>query len=113
MTLREEQSLFAKLIPRLLDEIYINGYEATLGDAWSKLEYKAHRQNSCHYLRLAIDINLFKNGAYLTGSEAHKPFGIFWEGLHPLCRWGGRFKDRDGMPAPDGNHYSMEYENKK
>jgi hypothetical protein len=26
--------------------------------------------------------------------------GEFWEGLHPLCRWGGRFND--------GNHYSIE-----
>lgn len=105
MTLRESQHLFAKLLSRLLDKIYADGYEATLGDAWSKPEYKAHKVGSCHYLRLAVDINLFKDGTYLTDTMAHEPFGIFWESLHPLCRWGGRFKD--------GNHYSIKYENRE
>lgn len=102
MTLGEKQRLFAKFLPRLLDEIYAQGYEATLGDAWSKPEYKAHKANSNHYIRLAIDLNLFKDGAYLTDTGYHAPFGKFWESLHPLCRWGGRFND--------GNHYSMEHE---
>ncbi len=105
MILREKQCLFAKLIPRLIDKFYSEGYEVTFGDAWSKPEYKAHMVLSVHYLRLAIDFNLFKDGTYITDSLVHQPFGEFWESLHPLCRWGGRFKD--------GNHYSMEHEGRK
>ena len=51
------------------------------------------------------DLNLFKDGVYLTSDKDHEPFGIYWESLHPLCRWGGRFKD--------GNHYSIEHQGVK
>jgi len=99
MTLREKQNLFMRLLPRLLDKIH-ETYNTSGGDLWSKPEFKAHKIDSNHYQRLAIDINLFtKEGAYLTTTEVHRPFGEFWESLHPLCRWGGRFKD--------GNHYEI------
>ena len=99
-----------KLLPRLLDKIYESGYECSGGDMWSKSEYKAHKENSNHYIRLAIDINLFKDGVYLTDSLAHKPFGEFWESLHELCRWGGRVNPKTGKSYGDGNHYSFEHE---
>lgn len=60
---------------------------------------------SIHQDKLAIDLNLFKGGEYLADNEAHRPLGEYWEGLHPLCRWGGRFRD--------GNHYSLEYQGRK
>ena len=102
MTLRETQSLFMRLLPRLLDKIN-ETHDCTGGDLYAQM---GHKQNSNHYIRLAIDINLFtKEGAYLTDSMAHQPFGEFWESLHPLCRWGGRFKD--------GNHYALEYGGRK
>ena len=105
MTLREKQNLFMQLLPQLLNKIH-ETHLTSGGDLWSKPEYKAHKKNSCHYLRLAIDINLFtREGAYLTDNESHRPFGEFWESLHPLCRWGGRFED--------GNHYSIEHEGRK
>ena len=98
MTLREKQSLFVELIGKLIEFAYAEGYELTFGDAWAKT---GHRDNSCHYSRLAIDLNLFRYGKYFTSTEAHKPLGEYWESLHPLCRWGGRFSD--------GNHYSLEH----
>lgn len=100
MTLRQKQSLFAELICELIRHIYAQGYEVTLGDAFAK---SGHCKNSNHYIRLAIDLNLFKDGKYLTDTESHKPFGEFWESLHPLCAWGGRFSN------PDGNHYSLKH----
>jgi hypothetical protein len=60
---------------------------------------------SNHRVALAIDIDLFKDGVYLSRTEDHREFGEFWEKLHPLCRWGGRFSD--------GNHYSLEHEGRK
>lgn len=59
--------------------------------------------NSVHSLGLAVDINLFKDGVYLTDSADHAKLGAFWKTLNPLARWGGDFSD------PDGNHYSFEY----
>jgi len=93
MTLRNEQSEFAKRLPLLLLYIIVQGYEITFGD------FKAttgHSENSFHYKRLAADINLFKDGKYLKLTEDHKQFGLFWENLGGS--WGGRWND--------GNHYS-------
>lgn len=57
--------------------------------------------NSVHQLQLAADLNLFKDGVYLSDSESHRRFGEWWEQLGADFRWGGRFKD--------GNHYSIEH----
>jgi len=97
MTLREKQSKFAKMVPLLILFAYEKGYEVTLGDAWAKT---GHCRGSFHYKRLAIDLNLFKDGKYLRNTKDHEPLGLFWESLDPECTWGGRFK------PPDGNHYS-------
>lgn len=94
-----------KLLPRLIDKAYELGYELTGGDLWSKPEYKSHKKNSNHYIRLAVDLNLFRDGEYLITTEDHKPLGEYWESLHTLCRWGGRFND--------GNHYSLEHEGRQ
>lgn len=108
MTLRQKQSLFAHLAAKLILHAYRVGYEVTLGDAYRSPEEAARQTRagrgiakSLHTSRLAIDLNLFKDGRYLTSSEAHRPLGEWWERQHPLCRWGGRFT------RPDGNHYSL------
>jgi hypothetical protein len=110
MTLGQKQRLFTKLVAKLIVKAYELGYELTFGDAYrdprlhgpvgTKLGYG--HANSNHKNRLAVDFNLFKDGVFLQTSDDHKPLGEFWESLHPLCRWGGRFK------SPDGNHYSVE-----
>ena len=108
MTLRQQQSYFATLVARLIQYAYGMGYEVTLGDAYRSPE-EAKRLarlgagvvNSLHCKRLAIDLNLFKDGRYLTSSEAHRPLGEWWKRQHPQCRWGGDFARRDG------NHYEM------
>lgn len=114
MTLREKQSLFMRLLPRLLDYIYEQGYEVTGGELWRTPEQAAINaergvgtSTSLHLDRLAIDLNLFKDGKFLTSTEAHRQFGEYWESLNPLCCWGGRFS------RPDGNHYSITHGGRK
>lgn len=112
MTLRQKQSLFVRLVSALLIEANTRGYDLTFGEAWRSPE-EAMRlaklgkgiKNSLHRQRLAIDLNLFRDGKYLSSTAAHQPLGEFWEGLHPSCRWGGRFGD--------GNHYSLEHGGRK
>ncbi len=113
MTLGDKQKLFMKLLPRLIDYAHEQGYELTIGDGYrdgrafgdsgetmvtadGKKVYG--RKWSNHKQRLAIDLNLFKEGKYLTDSEDHRFLGEYWESLHDGCHWGG---------AEDGNHYSM------
>jgi len=101
MSLREKQSLFASLVPRLIDQAIELGFEVTFGETW-RSEAEAKRrgfEESLHRDRLAIDLNLFRGGEYLRDSEDYRPLGDFWKGLHPLCRWGGDFND--------GNHFSI------
>lgn len=57
---------------------------------------------STHKESLGMDINLFKNGVYLSSSADHREFGEWWKQQDPEACWGGDFK-----PAPDGNHYSF------
>lgn len=70
------------------------GYGLTFGDAYAT---SGHKRGSFHYKRLAIDLNLFYAGEYLTNTRNHEPLGLFWESIGGT--WGGRFND--------GNHYSL------
>lgn len=100
MSLRAKQSKFVEMVGRLIAFAYEHGYELTFGDAFAK---SGHMNGSLHYIRLAIDLNLFKDGKYLTSTEDHKELGEYWESLGGS--WGGRFKD--------GNHYSLAHEGRK
>lgn len=112
MTLRQKQSIFAKLVPRIIDYAYSMGYEITLGEAL-RSEEEAKRLKklgvgvypTLHMYKLAIDLNLFEDGKYLSSTLSHRLLGEFWESLSVegkyTCCWGGRFKD--------GNHYSLEH----
>ena len=103
MTLREKQSLFARMFPRLLLHFELLGFETTIGKVYESRASARDRGSprSLHPLKIAADINLFIDGIYQRSTKAHEQAGIFWESLHPLARWGGRFKD--------GNHYSLEH----
>jgi hypothetical protein len=114
-TLGQKQRRFTRLVGQLIAYAYEQGYELTFGEALRTPEQAALNAkngsgslNSLHLLKLAIDLNLFKDGAYLKSSEAHKPLGEYWKSLGEDCRWGGDFK-----PKPDGNHYSITYGGRK
>jgi hypothetical protein len=108
--LGEKQRLFTKLVGQLIDWSYANGYELTFGDAYRSPEQaRLNAQagsgiaNSLHTQRLAIDLNLFRAGIYLTDSAAYAPLGAFWKTLDPAAAWGGDFS------KPDGNHFSISH----
>jgi len=94
MSLRKKQSEFVRMVGKLIGYATGHGYELTFGDAFAT---SGHKKNSLHYKRLAIDLNLFKDGKYLTSTEDHCELGEYWESIGGS--WGGRFKD--------GNHYSL------
>jgi len=109
MKLGKKQELFMRLLPRLIDKAHSLGFEIRGGDLYrdpslhgefgKKVGYGS--KNSNHKLKLAVDLNLMKNGRLVTSTKGHEELGEWWEQQHELCRWGGRFKD--------GNHYSLEH----
>jgi len=90
------------MVADLIIFAYDNGYELTFGDAYVSTR-TGHKPRSLHYDRLAIDLNLFKDGRWLEGTEDHQLLGEYWESMGGT--WGGRFGD--------GNHYSLAHGNRK
>lgn len=91
------------------------GYVKDTDDAWIEWEGypeeyvessngvpEVHRRDGGHFKRIAQDLVLDIDGEYIAdGSHpAWRMLGEYWEGLHPLCRWGGRWGD--------ANHFSLE-----
>lgn len=112
MTLGELQREFAPKVALLIRWAYDHEYELTFGEAYRTPEQaKANAASgsgiahSLHCDRLAIDLNLFKNGEYQSDTEAYRPLGEFWESIGGA--WGGRFS------KPDGNHFSLAYGGRK
>jgi D-alanyl-D-alanine carboxypeptidase len=109
MTLAEQQRQFPPMVAKLIEFAYSSGYEITIGEAWRsahEAEWDAQQGKgigrSLHTIRLALDINLFKDGVYQIDSSAYEPLGVFWESIGGS--WGGRFS------KPDGNHFSIAFE---
>lgn len=109
MKLGQKQERFSRMLLKLLTLIYTHpGYEVRLGDAFR--DPRVHGEmgvkkgyghpKSAHKLKLAIDLNLFKDGVFVDSTEGHRVFGEYWESIGGS--WGGRFED--------GNHYSLEHE---
>lgn len=106
LTLRQKQSKFARLVAELLFEADAQGFEITLGHVFRTREEakKLGFERSLHTLKLAVDLNLFRNGKYLHSTESHRTLGEWWEKQSTnefTCHWGGRFRKKDG------NHYSI------
>jgi hypothetical protein len=111
MTLGEQQRRFLPFVARLIDYAYAQGFELTAGELYRTPEQAALNAktgagiaHSLHTQRLAVDLQLFKDGGYLTDSAQYALLGEFWKTLDPDACWGGDFTTR-----PDGNHFSLTF----
>jgi hypothetical protein len=106
-SLGQKQRRFSLAVAKLILKAYEMGYEVSLGDAYRDPRLHGEmgvgkgygRPSSTHKLRLAIDLNLFKDGVYLPNTSDHQALGEWWESQGGS--WGGRFND--------GNHYSFSH----
>jgi hypothetical protein len=109
-SLREKQSRFAGMVAKLILQAESMGYAVTLGEAW-RSPFEAHRlaslgagiKNSLHCDRLAIDLQLFRDGEWLHRNGDYAAVGECWASMGGA--WGGRFGD--------GNHFSLAHEGRK
>ncbi len=98
MGLVNKQNKFAGMVAQLIIFAQQRGYSITFGDAYRSPAVKYGHAKSTHRLRLAIDLNLFVDGKYVSTDEAHAPLHDFWDSLGGAKRIKG-----------DGNHYSVEH----
>jgi hypothetical protein len=102
VSLREEQSLFARDVVRLLTFASGKGYEYTLGEAERPLQMqqiyfdtgRSQTMNSMHLKRCAIDVHFFLDGELCYPKE----LGDFWEELDPKNEWGGNWRSFKDAP---------------
>ena len=103
------QEEFAQAAAQLIQKAHKMGYTVTMGEAWrtpQQAQWNADHgtgiAHSLHIERLAIDLNFFKDGAYVTDGEVLREVGQWWKSLGANYRWGGDFTH-----LPDGNHFSL------
>jgi len=101
MKLSEKQAKFTCMVAEFLTAICAcketTGITVTLGEVhrtdYQQAEYvrtgKSKTHKSKHLKRLAIDLNLFINGKYITDGNKYRFLGEIWESIGG--RWGGRF----------------------
>ncbi len=99
MGLVDKQNKFAGMSALLINYMQTLGYQVTYGDAYRDDRVKYGHPRSTHRSRLAVDLNLFKDGKYLSSDEDHAPFHDFWDSIGGSERIAG-----------DANHYSLEHE---
>lgn len=112
MKLSGTQQIFSKKIAELILWVYtLPGYGVTLSEAWRSPETqdiyvrqgKSHTVRSKHLDRLAVDLNLFINGKYITNKKYYQIIGEKWQEMGGV--WGGDFIGfRD-----DANHFEWRF----
>lgn len=99
--LLDKQMEFPLMLAFLTIYAYMNGYTMTLGEGYDD-DGVGHMKGSCHYIKLAQDVNLFLDGKWLDkGPEMEKGHGMlhdYWDTL------GGAQRIKNDL-----NHYSMLY----
>lgn len=108
MSLRTEQSKFVVMIGKLITYADMRGYQLTFGDAYRDPRVFGEigvpkgygNRKSNHKNRLAVDLNLFVNGNYITNSDHYAFIDLveFW------IRIGGSWVKNDA------NHFSVLYQ---
>src|SRR5450631_3667657 len=110
MTLGELQRLHVQMVGRLIGYTYAQGFELSWGEAFRTqeqaqwdAEHGTGIAQSVHCDRLAVDLQLFKDGVYLTDPKEYRFMGDYWKQLDPLSRWGGDFSN------VNADHFSLAY----
>ena len=106
--MRERQSIFLLNVAKLIIWAFDNGMELTGGELYRTPEQqeiyvktgKSKTYNSRHLSRLAIDLNLFIKGQFITDKESYKPLADYWKSLNPdnIAGYDWTF---------DANHFEM------
>lgn len=100
MKLLEHQFIFWGHVFNLTNHAHQRGWLIQPGEVY-RTEYQQRRyyeegksktMQSYHMKRLAIDLNFWKGGEWITDKESLIELGEYWESLDPINKWGGFWK---------------------
>lgn len=99
LTLGQNQEVFAVQAAQLILKAAEMGFGVRLGEALRTPEQQklyfnsgaSKTMNSQHLKKLAIDLNLIKDGRLATAAEI-RPLGKWWEDQDISNRWGGSWR---------------------
>ena len=111
MTLSEARCAYSLCFAELVIAAHAMGFDVAFDEVTVHLTPKNptgnHKANSNHYIGLAGDLVLYRQGVYLTETAEYEKIGLAWEEMGKLkgldLVWGGRFSNSDG------NHFSMKW----
>lgn len=106
MSLVNEQHTFLQDVSKLLQYISSQGFQVTGGELFrtpeqQQIYVKTGRSttfNSKHLSRLAIDLNIFKEGSLIYDVSILEPIGKYWESLSPNNSAGMFWKSFKDVP---------------
>lgn len=108
------QEEFCRASALLIQKAGELGYTVTYGEAWrtpQQAQWNADHgtgiAHSLHLDRLAVDLNFFRAGVWITDGQQLKDVADWWKSL--TSSNGGVYKWGGDIPAPhqDGNHFSL------
>lgn len=96
MTLGEKQEVFLRNAAKLILWAFDRGYRIRGGELLRTKEQqeiyiktgRSKTMNSRHLDKLAIDLNLIKDGKLSNDSKDYQPLGEYWMSLNPANVWG-------------------------
>lgn len=106
MSLRHEQSTFARDLADLLKWAFAHGYEVTIGEVQRTVEQqqvylktgRSKTMNSMHLKKCAADLFFFKDGKLLATREEMQGIGNYWEQMRAENSWGGNWASFKDIP---------------
>ena len=101
--LSDKQFKHSRMIALLILYIYERGYTVAISHCERCKDCPVGKEKSLHKSKLATDLDIFKDGKYLTKTKEYEFAGLFWEALGGT--WGGRWED--------GRHFSIAHLGRK
>ena len=115
MSLSDKQWIFLQNVAKLITYAERKGYKLTGGELYRTIDQqwmyvngraiedgelvkapvKSKTMNSKHLKRMAIDLNIFKNGVLTYDIKDTEELGRYWEDLDENNRYGGFWKWKD------------------
>jgi hypothetical protein len=97
LNLLEKQKVFSKTLAKFLNDLFLRGYDVTMGECYRPPEmadiYASQGRgvkNSNHCIKLAVDLNIFYQGTFLTSKEILEIPGKLWKVTQlALCKLAG------------------------